>query len=57
MISFKFEVWDPQVNWHLLMHKVFGGLGGKRVWAAGLIACCNYFSKKKKKKKKTLTKS
>ena len=23
----------------------------KRVWVAGFVACCNYFSKKKKKKK------
>ena len=27
-----------------------GGLGGERVRAAELAACCNYFSKKKKKK-------
>ena len=36
------------LNWHLLMHKVLQGLGGKMVRAAGLAACCNYFSKKKK---------
>ena len=28
------------------------GFRGKRVRAAGLVTCCNYFSKKKKKKKK-----
>ena len=28
------------------------GFRGKRVRAAGLVTCCNYFSKKKKKGKK-----
>ena len=36
------------MNWHLPMHKVFGGLGGERVQAAGFAAYCNYFSKRKK---------
>ena len=36
------------LNWYLSMHKVFGKSRRERVRAAGLVACCNYFSKKKK---------
>ena len=34
------------INWHIPMHKVFGGLRGERVRAARLPAYCNYLSKK-----------
>ena len=43
------------LNWHLPMHKVLGGLGGKMIRVTGLEACCNYLFKKKKKKRWFLT--
>ena len=38
------------LNWHIPMHKVLGGLGGKMIRVTWLEACCNYLSQKKKKK-------